>query len=85
MKKTPLLLVPLSVIGLSLFLSACSSTNGYRSHKAYSANDEYVQVIDHEKIALVAKANRYSPAFVKTFWVNYPTKRVKKSELEKSK
>ncbi|NVJ67296.1 MAG: hypothetical protein HWE16_12480 [Gammaproteobacteria bacterium] len=77
-KFTAILLIP-----LALGLSGCSFSDKYANKNM--EQDEYVYVIDYEKIGKISTANHYSPAFVKTLWVNYPKKRVKKSELENPK
>lgn len=66
-------------------LSACSLSDKYANKDDATDDDEYVYVIDHEKVVQISRANFYSPSFVKTYWINYPKKRVKKSELEKTK
>lgn len=61
-------------------VSGCSFSDKYA--KNTTDDDEYVYIVDYEKMAKISTANYYSPAFVKTVWVNYPKKRVKKSEIE---
>ncbi|WP_251359498.1 hypothetical protein [Kangiella sp. TOML190] len=81
MKKTLLVGVIISL----LLMVGCSSSQRYVANKQPESKEEYVHVIDHEKVARVSLANYYSPSAVRTIWVNPPQKRVKKSELEKSK
>ncbi len=68
------------VTAFAVSTSGCSFSDKYA--KNAEGDDEYVYIVDYEKMAKISTANYYSPAFVKTVWVNYPKKRVKKSEIE---
>jgi len=68
-------------------LAACSSmtTRDYAVAKQDSADDEYVYILDYEKIALIDEASRTANSHVETYWINPPVKRIKRSELERMK
>ena len=76
MKLLPL---ALTVTAFAVLATGCNSTSS--RYAASSDDDEYVYVIDWQKVYLVEKAAREGNANVDTVWVNYPKKRVKKSEL----
>lgn len=75
------LLALVSVAGLA----ACSSmsTRDYAVTKGDSDDDEYVYILDYEKIALIEEASRTSSSNVETYWVNPPLKRITRAELAK--
>ncbi|MHC9511143.1 hypothetical protein [Kangiella sp. M94] len=75
MKILPL---ALTVTAFAVLATGCNSTS---SRYAASSDDEYVYVIDWQKVQMIEKAAREGNAHVETVWVNYPKKRVKKSEL----
>ncbi len=75
MKTLPL---ALTVAAFAVLATGCNSTS---SRYAASSDDEYVYVIDWQKVQMIEKAAREGNAHVETVWVNYPKKRVKKSEL----
>lgn len=75
MKILPL---ALTVTAFAVLATGCNSTS---SRYAASPDDEYVYVIDWQKVQMIEKAAREGNAHVETVWVNYPKKRVKKSEL----
>lgn len=66
-------------------LVACSTTSEPDYVAKTSAADDYVYIIDYDKIALIEKASRTSHSNVDTYWVNPPVKRIKRSELEAMK
>lgn len=65
-------------------LIACSSmpTREYAVTKEASSDDDYVYILDYEKMALINEAGRTSHSNVETYWINPPVKRIKRSELE---
>lgn len=76
MKILPL---ALTVTAFAVLATGCNSTSS--RYAASSDDDEYVYVIDWDKVQRIEEAARNSNANVDTVWVNYPRKRVKKSEL----
>lgn len=76
MKILPL---ALAATAFAVLATGCNSTSS--RYAASSDDDEYVYVIDWQKVYLVEKAAREGNANVDTVWINYPKKRVKKSEL----
>lgn len=76
MKTLPL---ALAVTAFAVLATGCNSTSS--RYAASSDDDEYVYVVDWEKVHRIENAARNSNANVDTVWVNYPKKRVKKSEL----
>ena len=75
----------LIVSGLALCFSglvACSTTSERDYMVENSEGDEYVYIVDYEKMALIEGANRESHSNLETVWVNPPVKRIKRSELE---
>ncbi|WP_223669606.1 hypothetical protein [Kangiella shandongensis] len=50
-----------------------------------SSADDYVYIVDYEKMALIEKANKKSHVGVDTYWIHPPVKRIKRSEYEKMK
>ena len=60
----------------------CSTTSERDYIVKSSADDEYVYIIDYEKVALVEQARKDSLHNLDTYWVNPPVKRIKRSELE---
>ena len=76
MKTLPLVL---AFAASTVLVAGCNSTSS--RYAASSDDDEYVYVIDWERVYMIEKAARESNANVDTVWVNYPRKRVKKSEL----
>ncbi len=80
MSKVTLLAICATVL---LGLSACSSTSS--KYANVSDNDKYVYVVDYEKVAAVERAARRSTGSVKTYWLRYPMKKIKKSEYLKAK
>lgn len=71
----------------SLFLAGCSTTSErdylVDSSATGSDADEYVYIVDYDKVKLIETANRTSHSNVETYWINPPLKRIKRSELEK--
>ncbi len=65
----------------TLVLFSCASSPKYATSK--DIDNEYVYVIDYEKIAKIKEANKKSSWKINTLWVNLPKKRIKKSELNK--
>ncbi len=78
MAKPKLLIL---LIPTFLVLSSCASSSKYTNSK--DGDTEYVYVIDYEKVAKIKAANKKAPWKINTLWVNYPKKKVKKSELNK--
>lgn len=76
MKILPL---ALAATAFAVLATGCNSTSS--RYAASSDDDEYVYVVDWEKVYLVEKIARDGNANVDTVWINYPRKRVKKSEL----
>lgn len=76
MKTLPL---ALAVTAFAVLATGCNSTSS--RYAASSDDDEYVYVVDWEKVHRIENAARNSNANVDAVWVNYPKKRVKKSEL----
>lgn len=76
MKTLPL---ALTVAAFAVLATGCNSTSS--RYAAASDDDEYVYVVDWDRVNLVEKAAREGNAHVDTVWINYPKKRVKKSEL----
>lgn len=76
MKTLPL---ALTVAAFAVLATGCNSTSS--RYAAASDDDEYVYIVDWEKVRKIEEAARNSNANVDTVWVNYPRKRVKKSEL----
>jgi len=65
----------------AVLIFGCSSMSE-RDYIVKSSADEYVYIIDYEKVALVEQASKTSLQNVDTYWVNPPVKRIKRSELE---
>ncbi|MBD3669119.1 MAG: hypothetical protein HUJ16_14210 [Kangiella sp.] len=76
MKILPL---ALAATAFAVLATGCNSTSS--RYAVSSDDDEYVYVVDWEKVYLVEKIARDGNANVDTVWINYPRKRVKKSEL----
>lgn len=76
MKLLPL---ALTVTAFAVLATGCNSTSS--RYAASSDEDKYVYVIDWDKVNQVEKASATGNANVDTIWINYPMKRVKKSEL----
>ena len=66
----------------ALLISGCSVAPQSDYVVENSVEDEYVYVLDREKMAYIEKASRTSHSNVDTYWVNPPVKRIKRSELE---
>ena len=76
MKILPL---ALAATAFAVLATGCNSTSS--RYAASSDDDEYVYVIDWERVYLVEKATRAGSSNVETLWINPPKKKVKKSEL----
>lgn len=63
-------------------LLGCSTTSRSDYAMQSSDKDDYVYILDYERIALIEEANRTSASNVDTVWINPPVKRIKRSELE---
>lgn len=50
-----------------------------------STADDYVYIVDYEKMALIGEASRTGHSNVDTYWIHPPVKRIKRSEYEKMK
>ncbi|GAA4363877.1 hypothetical protein [Kangiella marina] len=64
----------------ALLVVGCSSSSRYAVQN--ESEDEYVYILDYEKIAFIEKATQYSNSNLDMIWVNPPVKRIKRSELE---
>ncbi len=73
----------LALMGSVVILTACSSTARYSSATESSKNDDYVYVIEYEKISRIEHFARNSASNLTTVWVNPPIKRIKRSDLDK--
>ena len=77
-------LLKLSSLALSfLFLLACASNageSGIANSIKVSANDDYVYIIDYEKIAKYEKAYKSSLHGINNYWINPPTKKITHAE-----
>lgn len=76
MKTLPL---ALTAAAFAVLVTGCNSTSS--RYAASSDSDEYVYVVDYDKISKVERAIENSSMNLDTYWVNPPVKRVKKSEL----
>ncbi len=76
MKILPL---ALAATAFAVLATGCNSTSS--RYAASSDDDEYVYVVDYDKIQRVEKAIQNSAMNLDTYWVNPPVKRVKKSDL----
>ena len=78
-------LFKLSSLALSsLFLLACASNaggSGIANSLKVSANDDYVYIIDYEKIDRYEKAYKSSMYDIDTYWINPPTKKITHAEF----
>ena len=66
----------------AVLIFGCSSMSERDYIVKSSGDNEYVYIIDYEKVALVEQASKTSLQNVDTYWVNPPVKRIKRSELE---
>ncbi|GAA0199206.1 hypothetical protein GCM10009123_03180 [Kangiella japonica] len=74
----------LAVIGLGFMaLVGCNTTSQNDYLVESSDADDYVYVVDYEKMALIEAASRTSHSNLDTVWVNPPIKRIKRSELDR--
>ena len=74
------------LIAISLGFMALVGCNTTAKHDYLVENaeaDDYVYIVDYEKMALIEAASRTSHSSVDTVWVNPPKKRIKRSELER--
>jgi len=78
------LLTSVLVVG---FLGAvgCTTKSGSSYLVENSNADDYVYIIDYDKIALIEATGNTSHSNLDTIWVNPPVKRIKRSELDKMK
>ncbi|RDX36383.1 hypothetical protein DZA50_04790 [Kangiella sp. HD9-110m-PIT-SAG07] len=72
----------LIVASAAVFFAGCSSKSDRNYLVKSSAEDDYVFILDYEKMAYIEEASRTSHSNVDTYWVNPPIKRIKRSELE---
>lgn len=74
----------LAVIGLGFIgLVGCNTTAQHDYLVKSSEADDYVYIVDYEKMALIEEVSRTSHSNLDTVWVNPPIKRIKRSELER--
>lgn len=66
-------------------LVGCSTTSERDYIVENSDDDEYVYILDYEKMAQIQGASDSSHSNLETVWVNPPVKRIKRSELEAMK
>ena len=69
-------------VAISAILVVGCSSKSDRDYLVQSSDDEYVYIVDYEKMAYIDEASRTSHSNVDTYWVNPPVKRIKRSELE---
>ena len=64
-------------------LAGCNTTAQHDYLVESSEADDYVYIVDYDKMAVIEAASQSSHSNVDTVWVNPPKKRIKRSELER--
>lgn len=68
-------------LGISTLIG-CSATSDRGYMVESSDADDYVYILDYDRIAKIEAASNTSHSNVETVWINPPVKRIKRSELE---